>query len=234
MIPLPDTPDMTPPTVTTTPPDPEDRTVWVESGRTEQGTYFIGFRCGHASWAMGRMDAQLYALGVLALVQRAEHDSAVMRLFVNKLDMDLDTAGMFLARDVRKNRKPVTVHDACRLGFVGGVSHRGLKPFLTVLLDGEAVGQWNLDAAREHAMFVIETCEAVDLDTELRRVLTEDIELDPNRAEAVIHDLQNFRWKPGDPEDEVIPLSELAHKAASQAAGTDLPEEGTAGAVSPS
>jgi hypothetical protein len=152
---------------------------------------------------MGRMDAQLYALGLMQLVQRAEFDSAVMRLLVRKLGMDLNTAGNFVAQDLRKGREPVRVHDACRLGFRPGVSKYGFKPFLSVLLDDEPVGQWELPDARSHAMHVIETCEAVDLDAALKRVLTEVLELDPARAGAVIHDQQKHRWKPGDDESEV-------------------------------
>jgi hypothetical protein len=199
-----------------------DGSVWIESGLTDGGTYFIGFTCNGASWAFGRLDAQLYALGVLQLCQRAEYDSAVMRLFVNKLGMDLNTAGTFLAREFRKGRPDVKVADACRLGFRPGVSHRGLKPFLTVLLDDAPIGQWNLDAARDHALGVIELCEAVDLDEALKRVLTAgDEPIEESVALAAIHDLRNYRWKPGDDETEVISAFELA----SLMAGTDLPDD---------
>lgn len=170
----------------------EPGTLWVQSDVTPDGTYVVGLHYGpDRAWVLTRDEAIQHATTVLAQVERAEHDAAVIALLHKKLGMPLATASEFVAKDIRVDRPPLP--DVSPITLVPGVSHRTLRPFLRLELDGEGIGQWDLDGGRQHAVFVLQTVEAVESDARLHRALVGLVGMDEGRARAVVGDIANHR-----------------------------------------
>jgi hypothetical protein len=169
--------------------------LWVQSDVAPDGTYVVGLHLGEdRAWTFTRDEAVRHALAVITQAERAEYDAAILALLHTRLGMPLPDAGAFVANDLRPDRPPV--EDPGPIELIPGVSHRDLRPFLNLRLDGKPVGQWEIGDARQHAMFVLQAIAAVDNDAALHRLLIGAIGLDDQRARAVVEDLANHRRQP--------------------------------------
>lgn len=167
--------------------------LWVQSDLGPDGTYVVGLHHGpDRAWVLTRDEAIRHASAVITQAERAEYDAAVISLLHDKLGMSMQDAATFLAKDIRPERPPVD--EPGPLTLVPGVSQRnGLHGFLTLKRDGAAVGQWELDDARQHATAVLQVVAAVDNDAGLYRLLAGVIRLDKERARAIVADIASHR-----------------------------------------
>lgn len=131
-----------------------------------------------------------YAMNVLTAVQRAEYDAAVLRQMLEVVDGKRELAGQIVI-DLRKERAEPVANTP--LSFVPGVSQRDGRGFLTLLHRGKPIGQWELDAAREHAMMALEAVIAADLDSDYFKVLTSTVGIDPAKASVIVQEVGKHR-----------------------------------------
>lgn len=166
--------------------------VWVESDLAADGTYAVGLHCGDdVAWTFNRDDAIRHAAAVMAQVEHADHDAAVIKLFHNRLGLDLATAVACVVRDLRPDRPPVDEPGPLKL--IPSVSATDLHPFLRTELNGHVVGQWELDDARHHAMSVLQVVAAVDSDAAFYRLLVGSLGLSQTKARRIVADTANHR-----------------------------------------
>jgi hypothetical protein len=167
--------------------------VWVTSELLPDGHYTAAVAfTDDRSVALDEPAAVRYTLAILDAVQSAEHDAAVLTQLHNTLGLDEKTAAEFLVHELRPARRALR-ETGTPLTLVPGVSHRDRRGFLTVHVDGQPVGQWELTDAREHARYVLEALLAVEYDTAYHGVLTELLDLDDGRARNVVEDIGNHR-----------------------------------------
>lgn len=172
--------------------DDDHGVLWVQSDVMPDGTYVIGLHYGpDRAWTFTRTQAVNHAIAVFAQIERAEHDAAVIALLHTKLGLDLEVAATFVAKDIRVDRPPI--EDPSPIRLAPGVSHRNLAPFLLLELDGAPIGQWTLDDARQHAVYVLQTVEAVESDARLYRALVGLVDLDEERSRAIVGDVAHHR-----------------------------------------
>jgi len=167
--------------------------IWVQSDVAPDGTYVVGLHYGEdRAWTLDRREAVAHAAAVVAQAERAEHDAAVINLLHTKLGMPLPDAAMFVANEIRSDRPPV--EEPGPLKLTPGVSQRGgIHGFLTLTLDGNPVGQWETDNAHRHALGVLQAIAAVDNDAGLYRALIGLVNLEEDRARAVVADIATHR-----------------------------------------
>jgi hypothetical protein len=166
--------------------------LWVQSDVAPDGTYVVGLHFGDdRAWVFTRSEAIQHAVAVLTQAERAEYDAAVLALLHGKLGMPLPDAGAFVANDLRPDRPPVD--EPGPIALVPGVLARDLRGFLTLHLDGEPVGQWEIDSAHRHAVAVLQAVAAVDNDAAFYRLLRGPVGLEEPRARAVVADIANHR-----------------------------------------
>src|SRR5438093_11572668 len=95
-----------------------------------------------------------YALGILRAAHHAAYDAAVLRQMTS-INIKMEAAAEVVST-LRKDRPPLD-HDATRpLRLDPGVN-RYLEPFLIVSVNDDRVGQWSVEDAEQHAMFVLST-----------------------------------------------------------------------------
>lgn len=133
--------------------------------------------------------ARRYASTILEAVARAEYDAAIYAQFDELPDKE---AVARLIKDLRKDRPDIDTSATEPLVITPGVTRDG-KPFLTVNIEGKAVGQWTIPDAREHALAAMEAVLVADLDSGYYRALTGLLTLDEDRARRTIQDLHNYR-----------------------------------------
>lgn len=169
-----------------------DAAVWIKTEPSTDGSAYVvtaEFSDDRAKTLTPEV-ALRYGSAVLAAAQRAEYDAAVARQ-LTRIGSDLDAA-LQIVTDLRNDRPPLDDEATAPLALDPGVNKR-LAPFLVVKIDGEAVGQWTVGAAREHASHVLEAVAAADLDSNYYRALTGIVGLDEGRARAVVGDLGQYR-----------------------------------------
>lgn len=136
-----------------------------------------------------------YAQAVMTAAQRAAYDAAVVRQLRGVADegMPVDGAAKFVA-ELRGGRPPLPGEDTAPLRLEPGVSAFTGEPFLMVFIDGEAVGQWSVDDAQQHALHVLECLAAVDLDAQYHAFLRR-VGMPEHVARSTVGDL--MRWRAG-------------------------------------
>lgn len=170
---------------------PDNDNLWVKTVPTGDGGYRIGIAVGRrADWTLTPDGALAYGQTCLRRAAEAEHDSAVMRLLTDK-GLDPDIVGQVIARDLRPDRI-VDNAGTAPLEFRPGISSRGYAPFLTILFEGEPIGQLDPDALRDHALQALEAHAVADLDTAVERYLARG-DFPRNTAHAVVHGLAEYR-----------------------------------------
>lgn len=132
-----------------------------------------------------------HAQGILAAAHRAAYDAAVGRQMTERFGLAMEQA-MELVAMLRADRPPLDIADTAPLYLEPGVN-KDLKPFLTLYINGEAVGQWDVDQAEQHAIWVLSMVGAADLDSAYHRMLVGQLEIDESQARQAIGDLANFR-----------------------------------------
>jgi hypothetical protein len=134
--------------------------------------------------------APRYAMTILQAVARAEYDAAVYRQLHDLINNEAAVVG--LIRDLRQDRPEIDHAATAPLTVEPGVNRKG-QPMLTVSVDGQALGQWTMEGAREHVLTALEVTAVADLDAGYYRALTGSVGIDEGRARAVIADLNNHR-----------------------------------------
>lgn len=161
--------------------------LWVRSDVMPDGTYGVAINVGaDRSWPLNRDRAVAYAVACVTRATEAEHDAAVFAAF-KATGMDDRTAGMFVVQGIRPDRPDD--HSATEpLRFVGAL---GLKvgPFIKMELDGQPCGEMTTADLIDHAMGVLKTLAAADLDAALLRTLRGPVGLNEERARAVVGSL---------------------------------------------
>lgn len=169
--------------------------LWVKSDVAADGSYVACVEIGaDRSIPMGRDRALAYAMAVLTAVMHAEHDAAVLAQFV-KIGLAQKHAAEAVAT-MRERRAPVDDDATAPLRWLPGVSAFTGKGFLHLLLDGEAFCQIEPAAAIGHALYVLRSVTAVDVDSVYFRYLTRDLDVPEARARAVVADIGNFYEEP--------------------------------------
>lgn len=171
----------------------DEQKVWIKTEPTTDGSaYVVTLEASNDVAVTLNPDRALhYAWGVLDAAHRAAYDAAVFKQMLSLVE-DENAAGELIAR-LRDDRPPLESEKTHPMGFEPGVSLFTKDPFLVVLINGERVGEWTVDAAREHAMFVLESLAVADLDGGYYRALIGAVGLDENRARQVVEDVGNFR-----------------------------------------
>lgn len=176
-------------------PDPEAEGLWVRSWRMNGNKgYGVRVNVGARSWNLVPREALEYAAGFVAAATTAEHDTAVFRLLTERVGIEPRQVAELIGRDLRPDRvdrsaatDPIELRPA--------VGQHG--PFVGMWLDGQQVGELRPADAREHALAVLDTLAAADLDASLRRMLVGPLGLDEARASAVIRSLEDV-WPPAE------------------------------------
>lgn len=165
---------------------------WIRTEPTIDGKAFIvtlSFSDDH-SVTLTPTRASAYGNALLAAVADAEYDHAILRQMSEKLGLP-DHVAMQVVVDLRKERP---TREAGGLRFNPGISQRKRHPFITVVgSDGVEYGQLDADAARRHALHVLEAPPAADLDAAYLKVLRSLVGIDENKARQVVEDIGNFR-----------------------------------------
>lgn len=151
------------------------------------------------AFGVDRERAIAYAAQVLAVTEQADHDTAVMRLLHEKLEMPLEEVAAFVNRDLRPDRPPTNHEATWPLELYAGV---GMDPrngklggHVVLAKKGEQreLGRFEIGGIRMHALSVLQATFAADMDGALYRQLKGLFELEPNRVRGVIEDLANYR-----------------------------------------
>lgn len=169
--------------------------IWIRTAPDTDGTYRVSLELSDdIAEFLDPATAMRHAQYVLTQVCRAEFDAKVVKQFDSLLPPvrpggsadDRAATIALMIRDLRKLRiEPIP---PTRLSIRPGVNQTR-EPFLTVLIDDDAVGQWSIDDGRSHAGGVIEAVEAADLDNQYLQVLTKSVELTDEMARRVISNL---------------------------------------------
>lgn len=169
-----------------------DETIWITTELDLQGRYMLAvhFDDDH-SIHLGRQSAFEYAHAILTAVQVAEYDAALFGQLMEKGNDE--AAAATILQDFRAKRPKPNFAGYEPFSLEPGVSLFTKKGFLTVILNGERAGQWELDAARQHAMAAIESLIITDLDETYYKLLREKIGLEEGTARQVVADLVRFR-----------------------------------------
>lgn len=170
----------------------EKSTIWIKTQPDIEGTYRVVLETGEdASIFLDEHAAMAYASEILRAVASAEYDAAVLAQMSRIAQKgEVDEMSAMVVTDLRQERPPLQW--STPLALVPGVSHRTRKAFLTVELNGLAVGQWDLKDAREHAAFVVEAVHAADLDNAFYRLMRK-MDVDDPTARSAVGNLAKHR-----------------------------------------
>jgi hypothetical protein len=165
--------------------------VWIKTEPSVDGSTYIATVefSDDRSIVLTPDSAPRYAMTVLEAVARAEYDAAVFTQMSKRVDQK---AVAQLITDLRKDRPDIDTSATKPLEIKPGVNRQG-EPFLIVLIDDKPVGQWEIAAAKEHALTVLEVTKVADLDASYYRALTGLVGLEEHVARNVVDDLQHHR-----------------------------------------
>lgn len=173
--------------------------LWVQSWALPTGRgYGVRVNVDARSWTLGRDRAIAYATTLVQRATEAEHDAAVFRLFTERLGVPAKESAETLHLSIREQRaadhsatEPLELTAGVTLDEAVGAAP-AVRPFIAMHLDGAQVGQLTPADARDHAIAVLGTIAAADLDSALRRALVGSIGIDEARASAVIASLSEY------------------------------------------
>ncbi|WP_042400069.1 hypothetical protein [Streptacidiphilus carbonis] len=148
-------------------------------GRTYVATIHLD---GDTARTLNRDQGIAWASTVLTAAAQAEHDALVIRQLAGKVGMALDLA---CVGDLRADRPPLDDAATAPLRLEPGVNAK-MEPFLALYINGEQMGQWTCQDAREHATGILEVMAAVDLDAAYYRFLTGSVKVDPPEARGIV------------------------------------------------
>lgn len=169
----------------------DERATWIIVDRTPDGAYFPAIVTGgDRTWPLE--DAAGYARTLLAVCEDACHDAAIVRLMTERLHQPLDYARWFVM-ELRQDRPDYDDAPTAPLTFRPMVASKTGLPWVDLQLDGERLGRWTPDAARQHAAYVLAAPHVADLDTAIVRQLRTGFEMSLDAAASLVDDLSNFR-----------------------------------------
>ena len=173
-------------------PEPEESTIWIKTEPSIDGsTYMVTVEIDEdRAIPLTPESAPRYAMTILEAIARAEYDAAVYRQLMD-LVPDQQAVAQIIG-DLRKDRPDIDTSATKPLEIRPGVNLQG-EPFLDVLIDSEKVGQWTMEAAKEHVLTALEVTAVADLDAGYYRALVGLVGLDEGRARNVVDDLQHHR-----------------------------------------
>lgn len=166
--------------------------VWIRSYADEGGHYHVVIEADDdTSFPMDATAAYGWAREVLSAVAAAEYDAAVIKQLHSTA---LGAAAIAqVVQEIRADRAgEVPLSMVPGLSMTPGVSQRTGEGFLVLSVRGTAVGQWEMDAAREHALALLTCIEVAVLDGAYLRAL-EKFGLEPQTALHVVSQLGEFR-----------------------------------------
>jgi len=169
----------------------EDGDAWIHTEPTPDGTgYMVTLIVDEdRSISLERPVAMEYAYTVLKVVSYAEYDAAVLKQITQRVDRE---SAMQIVVDLRKDRPEPDFAVMTPLSLEPGVNTRG-EAFVVVKKDGEQVGTWSVEQAREHALTILEAISVAELDEAYLRCLKGVIGVEGHIAQAMVGDLQEFR-----------------------------------------
>ena len=169
----------------------EETAVWIKTEPTLDGQgWMVTVEVNEdTALTLDRESASGYAYAVLGAVAHAEYDAGVLRQMSERID---ERSGMQLVIDLRKDRAPLDQTALGPMRLVPGVTAQH-KPFLTLEINGDPVGQWTIPDARTHALNVLEAIIVADLDGDYLRCLRGVVGLEEPVARNIVDDLQNWR-----------------------------------------
>lgn len=177
----------------------DDTSIWVHTDPNDDGTYVATLELAPGlSVALDHDVAHAHAAHVLAAAQRAEYDAAIMGQLVHALTVKgepKEQALQYAAKsldDIRQTR-PELPASPTPIRLLPGVSVFTGQPFLVLFVREEEVGQWSVSDARQHALFVLETVDAAELDNGYFKAIQDIFDVAPHVAENMISDLDRFR-----------------------------------------
>lgn len=169
--------------------------IWVQSDLLPDGTYVAAIHHDDdSSRVLDRQTGLAYAAEIFTAATYSEYDAAVIRQ-LTAAGVSLQAAARTIG-DLRADRPPLDYAVTAPLRLVPGVAAKTGRGFLRVVINGQQVGQWTPDDARDHASNVLTVLAAVDLDAAYRRHLIGPLGLEVARAENVITDLGHHIRRP--------------------------------------
>lgn len=202
---MPDNPDQTT-EVPDSPhqPDQAHDAVWVTSELAVDGAYILSIEFSDdVAVSLDIKQARAYGIEVLRAVVIAQYDAAVFRQFTHKLHAPPNQAAQAI-KSLREDRPPLDRAALGPLSITPLVSADTGDPFLECVVavprgrstaldhDGQRRWHWSAAEAREHAHYVLEHSNTIDLDSAYRRWLIAACDIEANLALQVVHDLGNF------------------------------------------
>lgn len=179
-----------------------DNDVWIFTEPTIDGTgYMVTINAGKDKAAtLTPDDALRYAQHLLWVCSRAEYDALVARQLYDVLKgkdgpEPPERTAVYMVQQLREDRPDLDDSVTYPLTFSAGVNPKW-KPFITVEVEGLPKGQWDLPAARRHALGVLEAVHVADLDAGYKRLITGTIGLPEGTAESMIGHLAELRGDP--------------------------------------
>lgn len=165
--------------------------LWVRTEPTLDGkgwTTTVDFDDDHSiSLAPGQVVA--YSNALLMACATADYDAAVFAQLVKRVKSE--NHAIMTVMDLRKDRpEPVEVEG---YSFVGGISHKTKRGFITINFNGEGLHQLDVEPARGHALHVLEALIVADLDAAYLTHLRGIVGLEEPVARAVIAELAVHR-----------------------------------------
>jgi hypothetical protein len=177
-----------------------DDDVWIFTEPLVDGSgYMVTINAGKDKAATLTPGGALrYAQHLLWVASRAEYDSLVGQQLYKLMkdqpfqDEPPEATVAHLINDLRKDRPELDDTVTYPLTFSPLVNTRW-EPHVEVSVDGQGTkGQWDLTAARRHALGVLEAVHVADLDAGYLRLL-KSIGIEEGTASAVVNGLSELR-----------------------------------------
>lgn len=167
-------------------------TLWVKTEPDLAGVYHVVLELGPDDiWTLDEDAAYRWVGHCLAAAAQAEYDAAVLaQLTALGLPQDVVVATVQKLRSGRPASVPLA--EGTGLALVPGVSASTRKGFLRIERNGQPIGQWEIEDARQHGMYVVESVEVAKLDTAYLAVLRE-ADLGDDVAHHAVANLGKYR-----------------------------------------
>jgi hypothetical protein len=168
--------------------------VWIKTEPTLDGSGYVVTldASDDVSVTLTPDQAFKHAQGILAAAHRAAYDAAVMRQLTRGWEFPFQHAGVFVMA-MRDDRPPLDPTDTAPLFLEPGVTPTDFRPFLLVHINGEKVGQWDVEQAQQHALWVLSMAGVADLDSGYYRMLRTQADVEEHQARSAVDDLANYR-----------------------------------------
>lgn len=176
----------------TTPSD-EPRTVWVISDlMPDRVTYMPVVHYGDTILGLPGDAAIAYAIAVTRAAEAAAYEEAICAQLNGPLKGKMELIAVVI-QDLRKDRPSIDAAATAPLGFEPFVTASSHEGAIYLSVNGQRVGQWTVDDARQHAAHVLQVYCGVDLDAAYRRHLVGVLNLPSQTALGMVDNLRNHR-----------------------------------------